>query len=67
MRALGSRPRPPHPIGLPLDSLLKPMISISIPCYGAPPDTISSGGVLERGLLTQADGALVEALLERVS
>ena len=41
----------PHCMG-PLDSLLQSMISISISCYRAPSDTISSGGVLERGLLT---------------
>ena len=59
---------PPTPHGMvPLDSSLKSMISIGIPCYGGPSDSISSGGVLERGLLTQVDGFLMEAVLERVS
>ena len=59
-------PLPYHGM-VPLGSLLKSMISIGIPCYGAISDSISSGVVLERGFLTQADGFLMEALLERVS
>ena len=59
---------PPTPHGIVfLDSLLKLMLSVSIPCYGPPPETLASGGVLERVLLTQVDAFLMEALLERVS
>ena len=65
----GSGPAPPHtPQGrVPLDSMLKLMISVTIPCYGASPETISSGGAPEKGFLTHVDGFLMGALLERVS
>ena len=51
-------PPPPHGM-VPLDSLQISMISISIPCYGAPSDMISSERVLEKGLLAQVDGFLM--------
>ena len=64
----GRRLSAPTPHGMvALDSFLKLMISVRIPCYRAPSETFSSGGVLERGFLTQVDGFLMESLLERVS
>ena len=60
MIAVSGPVAPPTPHGMvPLDSLLKSMISISIPCYVAPSDMVSSGGVLEKGLLAQVDGFLM--------
>ena len=44
-----SGPAAPTPQGrVPLDSLQKQMISVSIPCYGASSETISSRGAPER-------------------
>jgi hypothetical protein len=59
---------PPTPQGrVSLDPSLKLMISVNIPCYVAPSETFTSGGVLGRGFLTEVDGFLMECLLERVS
>ena len=43
----GTPPGEGSPWGM--DSLLKLMISVRNPCYGAPPEGYSSGGALERG------------------
>ena len=58
----------PHPPGQgPPGFSAKTNDSVSIPCYGASSETISSGGAPERGFLTHVDGFLMGALLERVS
>ena len=64
----GSGPVAPTPQGrVSLDPSLKLGLSASIPCYVVLSETFCSGGVLERGFLTQVDGFLMESLLDKVS
>ena len=59
---------PFHPPGYgPPGLLQKSMISAGVPCYEAPSDAISSGGVLMRGFPTQVDGFLMGATRQSIT
>ena len=62
-RGWGSQASPPSPKGRGgVGFLLKSMISVSNPCYGAPPERFPSGEALEAGLLPQTNHSLKESV-----